>query len=788
MNSYSIVLLGILNIHAGLSEVFSSTEDLKEVVETENVLVGVLERYIRAEKQKIKMLESHVQNQKQEYQTAKQDIEKYVGNPINSFRLIKRLIVDWEHMEIIMGANISKEFLENITLHKQNLKFPKNEDLTGISVALLRLQSTYQINATSMADGILVDQQYNSTLSASDCYQIAREAFLEDEYQHSLLWLQLADIKLRKEPDDFLDQRDILEGLIYAAYEYGYVELAINYTKELLEIDPNHQEILENLALFTEFLKSGRNMSIIRRAITKDEKLSDQLCRNENITPLQFTSKLKCRYINNNNPFLLIAPFKVEQAYLNPEIIIVYDIITEKEIEIIKRLSVPKLERAQVYDPDGELINVSYRVSKSAWLTDDENTYVYAVSKRIADITALSMRTAEDLQILNYGIGGYFTNHWDYYEEELAERHEDGNRIATVLIYMSDVEQGGSTVFPRLKVAVRPKKGTALIWHNLNAYGEVIKETFHTACPVLVGSKWAANKWIHVAGQELLRPKLKNNVHNSHLDKMNIIVAAFLLSMLLNGGSSEVFTSIDDLKDVLEIENNMVGVATGIISLQLTYLINETSIINGQIGGKQYNLTLGGSDCYELGKEAYTSENYYRAFKWLEQANAMLKVKPDMYIDREDVLERLSIAAYRFGYTQSAVNYTQELLELSPTNEKALQNLAAYTEVLESGVQRVPFLLHSEKLLAMGAGCVSTAAGLGRTFGSEGDFGKTVVGGGFRVGAESFSRGVRSGFRKEVFSRSGRSLALVRAGGGAVAPLAGGGGALDASPLKPGPC
>lgn len=28
----------------------------------------------------------------------------------------------------------------------------------------------------------------------------------------------------------------------------------------------------------------------------------------------------------------------------------------------------------------------------------------------------------------------------------------------------------------------------------------------HAACPVIVGSKWVANKWIHEAGNEFTRP------------------------------------------------------------------------------------------------------------------------------------------------------------------------------------------------------------------------------------------------------------------------------------------
>lgn len=55
---------------------------------------------------------------------------------------------------------------------------------------------------------------------------------------------------------------------------------------------------------------------------------------------------------------------------------------------------------------------------------------------------------------------------------------------------MSDVPQGGATVFTETKVTVWPKKGTAAVWYNLHPSGDGDSLTKHAACPVLVGSKW----------------------------------------------------------------------------------------------------------------------------------------------------------------------------------------------------------------------------------------------------------------------------------------------------------
>ena len=50
------------------------------------------------------------------------------------------------------------------------------------------------------------------------------------------------------------------------------------------------------------------------------------------------------------------------------------------------------------------------------------------------------------------------------------------------------------------------RAGSALFWFNLQQNGEGDKMSLHAACPVIAGTKWALNLWIHERGQELVRP------------------------------------------------------------------------------------------------------------------------------------------------------------------------------------------------------------------------------------------------------------------------------------------
>ena len=52
----------------------------------------------------------------------------------------------------------------------------------------------------------------------------------------------------------------------------------------------------------------------------------------------------------------------------------------------------------------------------SGWLSPDDDPlgYVQRIDQRIEDITGLTMSTAEQLQVVNYGIGGYYEPHYDF--------------------------------------------------------------------------------------------------------------------------------------------------------------------------------------------------------------------------------------------------------------------------------------------------------------------------------------------------------------------------------------
>lgn len=152
-----------------------------------------------------------------------------------------------------------------------------------------------------------------------------------------------------------------------------------------------------------------------------------------------------------------------------------------------------KFETAMIVNVvTGSNVRSDTRISKSAWLTDEDHPVISRVNRRIGHLTGLNMDTAELLQVANYGIGGMYLSHYDFALPGQAANFlaADGNRVATALLYMSNVEKGGATVFPKLNLTLWPEKGSVVFWYNLKRNGEGDMRTQHAACPVLVGSKW----------------------------------------------------------------------------------------------------------------------------------------------------------------------------------------------------------------------------------------------------------------------------------------------------------
>ena len=123
--------------------------------------------------------------------------------------------------------------------------------------------------------------------------------------------------------------------------------------------------------------------------------------------------------------------------------------------------------------------------------------------------------------VLRYRVGEHYGPHWDAFEGDAAAS-ADGERVATVVLYLNTPEEGGETAFTSTKppadwherhgggpgaspwsacgksgYAMRAVEGDALLFYSLTPSGKKDELSMHAGCPPVRGEKWVATKWIH---------------------------------------------------------------------------------------------------------------------------------------------------------------------------------------------------------------------------------------------------------------------------------------------------
>ena len=104
----------------------------------------------------------------------------------------------------------------------------------------------------------------------------------------------------------------------------------------------------------------------------------------------------------------------------------------------------------------------------------------------------------EQLQVVRYGAGQEYRPHLDACVEGCDRVNQPRiNRRATLLVYLTDDFEAGSTHFPAIGTRVRPRRGDGVLFYNTDAdTGGELPDSLHAGEPVTAGTKWVANCWV----------------------------------------------------------------------------------------------------------------------------------------------------------------------------------------------------------------------------------------------------------------------------------------------------
>ncbi|KNC20777.1 hypothetical protein FF38_00113 [Lucilia cuprina] len=457
------------------ADYYSSVVGLESLLIMEENFISAVEDYISNVHKVQKKIESFLDETELEQKRMNKSGNNYFEDPINAFSIIKRLVVDWKHYgKIIAMENEFRDFTK-----------PTVNDLQGAARGLLRLQEMYQLDTSELAMGNILGYKYSEELSVHDCYVMGVALYNSSEFLPASEWfmqaLEKLDDILAEGVDDpmenfpFITYVDILEYLHVALFYGGNLKLAKYMNQQLLIFDPDNRIGLANKALFEKAVIEERRLRTINNPPKKSElnTLYNQVCRGELSQTDAEMRNLHCRYVTNNIPYYFIGPFKMEELNHEPFVAFYHQAIYDGEIDQIKKAVGNNVVRSLI----GSNQLSEKRTSKQSWLYWDKHKFLNKIYQRLEDITGLSMSTGEAMQVANYGIGA-------------TMRHIMILQWIPFSYLINDVELGGATAFPFLRLAVPPIKNSLVLWYNEHNSTEVDYRTRHAGCPVLKGSKW----------------------------------------------------------------------------------------------------------------------------------------------------------------------------------------------------------------------------------------------------------------------------------------------------------
>ncbi|KAI3987406.1 hypothetical protein MKX01_042410 [Papaver californicum] len=218
------------------------------------------------------------------------------------------------------------------------------------------------------------------------------------------------------------------------------------------------------------------------------------------------------RWENDDEAKMLRIGFvKPEIISWAPRIIVLHNFLSSEECDYLKAIARPRLQISTVVDAKtGKGIKSDVRTSSGMFLSNEERKYpiVQAIEKRISVFSQVPVENGELVQVLRYEKNQYYKPHHDYFSDTFNLKR-GGQRIATVLMYLSDNVEGGETYFPMAGtgecscggkmvkgLSVKPNKGDAVLFWSMGLDGKEDPRSIHGGCEVLSGEKWSATKWM----------------------------------------------------------------------------------------------------------------------------------------------------------------------------------------------------------------------------------------------------------------------------------------------------
>eukprot|EP01120_Amphizonella_sp_Union-15-10_P016240 TRINITY_DN84_c0_g1_i1.p1 TRINITY_DN84_c0_g1~~TRINITY_DN84_c0_g1_i1.p1 ORF type:complete len:262 (-),score=44.11 TRINITY_DN84_c0_g1_i1:124-909(-) len=180
-------------------------------------------------------------------------------------------------------------------------------------------------------------------------------------------------------------------------------------------------------------------------------------------------------------------PYQVEALSFNPRIFLYHNFLLPKQCDYLINLGSEYSISADSNSPYGAFL-----------LNHQRDSIIKDIEHLIAEWTQIPIENGEVMFLRQTPAGIELPNHVDYFYGPDSEQYigDQGNRLASVIIFLEEPEQGGEVYFPEAKIKIPCKKGDALLYFNLKADGSLDEASVHSFAKVVKGNKWTLTKWL----------------------------------------------------------------------------------------------------------------------------------------------------------------------------------------------------------------------------------------------------------------------------------------------------
>jgi prolyl 4-hydroxylase len=198
-----------------------------------------------------------------------------------------------------------------------------------------------------------------------------------------------------------------------------------------------------------------------------------------------------------------LSPPPSRAVFETPRIVCSEGFASSAECDWLISRARPHLKAAEVYDPVHQGGTRIEHVRNNRDMSFDivqSDLILMALRERIAKLASLGGESFEPTMILNYAPGQRFAPHFDFVDATSAHLQNDiaknGQRVATFLLYLNDDFAGGETDFPTLGWRFKGAKGDAVLFYNVDSYGQPDLRTLHAGLEPSSGEKWVLSQWL----------------------------------------------------------------------------------------------------------------------------------------------------------------------------------------------------------------------------------------------------------------------------------------------------